>query len=100
MLDWNSSANATFHPLIQQKKMYTGKGEGSFSRFMLQYRGLPFSNRTYGILNATGSEEGVVFAHEQESTQLIYDTVLARSIMAQYTGKFKADGPQCTSSNI
>ena len=66
--------------------MSTGKGEGSIPHGILQYRGLPFSNRTYGILNVTGSDEGVAFSQEESTLQLTWDSVLSRAVMAQYTG--------------
>jgi len=46
MLSWNSSQSGYFHPLIQQKRMYTGKGRSTVPQGMLEYRGVSFLNNT------------------------------------------------------
>ena len=89
MLTWNSSSIGNFIPLIQQKRMFTGKGQESVPQGMLQYRGVPFASKQYGILNVTGINEAVAFGMSVNSTleQLTWDSVLSRAVNAQYTGK-------------
>ena len=90
MLTWNSSDIEYFNPLIQQKRMYTGKGQQDVPQGMLQYRGVPFTSKQYGILNVTGINEAVAFGMDVNSTivQLTWDSVLSRAVDAQFTGKY------------
>lgn len=93
MLSWNSSRVGAFMPLIMQKRMRTGKAEGDIPQDMLQYRGLSFQNKTWGIINATGISEGVAFSSGFESTlqPLTWDTVLLRPLQTEYTGALLCD---------
>jgi hypothetical protein len=89
MLTWKSSDIGYFNPLIQQKRMYTGKGQTDVPQEMLQYRGVPFTSKQYGILNVTGINEAVAFGMGVNSTlqQLTWDSVLSRAVNASFTGK-------------
>jgi hypothetical protein len=91
MLSYKSSDVGYFNPLIQQKRMYTGKGQQDVPQGMLQYRGVPFVSKQYGILNVTGINEAVAFGMNINTTvdQLTWDSVLSRAVNAQYTGKHK-----------
>jgi hypothetical protein len=87
-LSWNSSDLGGFLPLIQQKRMRTGRRQGSAPQDMLQYRGLPFANKTWGILNVTGVSEGVAFGNSFDpgSKPVAWDSVLSRPMQAEFTG--------------
>lgn len=89
MLTWNSSDIGHYHPLIQQKRLDTGKAAGSVPQTIYQYRGVPFSNRTWGLLNVTGIAEGVAFGNALDSskTQIAWDSVLNRPVSMAYTGE-------------
>lgn len=91
MLTWNSSDIGYFNPLIQQKRIFTGKGQADAPQEILQYRGIPFESKQYGILNMTGINEAVAFGMNVDTTaeRITFDSVLARAVSSQYTGKNK-----------
>ena len=88
MLSWNSSMIGNFHPLIQQKKMETGKAAGTFPQNALEYRGLSFFNKTWAIVNVTGVNEGVSYGSGLNVTQeqVVWDSVLSRPIGISQSG--------------
>jgi hypothetical protein len=92
MLTWNSSDIGYFNPLIQQKRMFTGKGQLDVPQKILQYRGIPFESKQYGILNMTGINEAVAFGMNVDTSveHVTFDSVLARAVSSQYTGKNSA----------
>lgn len=94
MLSWNSSDVGAFLPLIQQKKMITGKGQGSIPQNMLEYRGVPFFNKTWGAINVTGVNEGVAFGSnvDENRTVLTWDSVLSRPVNAAFSGNASEQG--------
>jgi len=89
MLTWNSSDIGYFNPLIQQKRILTGKGQEDVPQEILQYRGIPFESKQYAILNYTGINEAAAFGMDVDSTieHITFDSVLARAVSSQYTGK-------------
>ena len=88
MLSWNSSRPGAFLPLIQQKRLTTGKAQGSLPQDALQYRGLPFANKTWSIINVTGVNEGVAYGPnvDEQAEFLTWDSVLSRPIGTGYSG--------------
>ncbi|KAG7670845.1 hypothetical protein KSW81_004278 [Nannochloris sp. 'desiccata'] len=82
MLTWNSSDIGYFNPLIQQKRIFTGKGQADAPQEILQYRGIPFESKQYGILNMTGINEAVAFGMNVDTTaeRITFDSVLARAV--------------------
>lgn len=88
MLTWNSSEIGRFHPLIQQKKIATGKSRGDTPQYVLEYNGRPFFNKTFAIINTTGVNEGVYFGSnvDKRIEQTTWDSVLSRPISIQYVG--------------
>jgi hypothetical protein len=90
MLSYNFSQIGYFNPLIQQKRMQTGKAQGTRPMDMLQYKGLPFTNKTWGILNVTGVAEGSAFGIHVDpgKLQIEWDSALSRPLSLVYTGEF------------
>lgn len=88
MLSWNSSDIGHFTPLVQQKRMFTGKGLNNTFQLMAQYRGLPFNNKTWGITNVTGIDEGVAFGigFDVNEEKIAFDSALGRALAARYNG--------------
>jgi hypothetical protein len=88
-LSWNSSQIGAFHPLIQQKRLQTGKAKDSVAQGVLAYRGLPFVTKPYGLVNMTGVNEGVAFgpAFEGSESPIAFDSAIVRPTQLQYTGE-------------
>ena len=87
-LSWNRSEVGRFLPLIQQKRMQTGKAAHHFPHAIDAYRGLGFRNESWGILNMTGQNEGIsVGVMAQRSTPfLTFDSALSRAVLTEYSG--------------
>eukprot|EP00889_Picochlorum_renovo_P006742 jgi/Picre1/33772/NNA_001251.t1 len=87
MLSWNQSDIGRYLPLIQQKKIQTGKS--SYPQRIKEYRGLPFRPEAWGIINMTGQNEGVAFGDSiwKSSPFLTFDSALSRPILTEYSGK-------------
>lgn len=90
MLSFNFSQIGHFNPLIQQKRMQTGKAQGTMPMDMVQYKGLPFNNKTWGILNVTGIAEGTAFGIHVDpgQSQIEWDSALSRPLSLAYTGEY------------
>ena len=88
-LSWRQTDIGRFMPLIQQKKMFTGKRRFTLSQDIQEYRGLPFRNETWGILNMTGQNEGIQLGSSagQSSEFVTFDSALSRPILTMYYGK-------------
>lgn len=87
-LSWNASDIGRFMPLIQQKKITTGKGQNDKPQDVQQYRGIGFRNESWGIINMTGQNEGILFGDSawQSSDFITFDSALSRPISTQYSG--------------
>lgn len=87
MLSWNQSDIGRYLPLIQQKKVQTGKS--SYPQRIEEYRGLPFRPEAWGIINMTGQNEGVAYGDSlwKSSPFLTFDSALSRPILTEYSGK-------------
>jgi hypothetical protein len=88
-LSWRQTDIGRFMPLIQQKKLFTGKRRLTSSQDIQEYRGLPFRNETWGILNMTGQNEGIQLGSSawQSSEFVTFDSALSRPILTTYSGK-------------
>lgn len=77
--------------------MQTGKAQGTRPMDMLQYRGLPFINKTWGILNVTGVAEGSAFGIHVDpgKLQIEWDSALSRPLSLGYTGECVYFGTTC-----
>lgn len=86
-LSWNRSDIGNFLPLVQQKRMSTGKSKSARGQNIYEYRGLPFVNATWGILNNTGSNEGISYGGPvlASTSWLTFDSALARPIRVEYS---------------
>ena len=87
-LSWNSSDIGRFMPLIQQKKMQTGKNQNHMPQSIQQYRGVGFRNESWGIINMTGQNEGILLGDSawQSSLFVTFDSALSRPISTEYSG--------------
>ena len=87
-LSWNRSDIGRFLPLIQHKRMRTGKAEADVPHTIDAYRGLRFRNESWGILRMAGQNEGVaVGTTADRSTPFVtFDSALSRSILTEYSG--------------
>jgi len=87
-LSWNRTDVGRFLPLVQHKRMRTGKADGDVPLAVDAYRGLRFRNESWGILSMTGQNEGVsVGTGADRSTPFVtFDSALSRSVLAEYSG--------------
>lgn len=88
-LSWNSSDVGHFMPLIQQKKIKTGKSKHDSPQHVQEYRGIGFRNESWGIINMTGQNEGILLGESawQSSQFVTFDSALSRPISTEYFGK-------------
>ena len=87
-LSWNRSEIGRFLPLVQHKRVRTGKAAGELSHALEAYRGLRFRNESWGILNMTGQNEGISAGPlaERSTPFVTFDSALSRAILAEYSG--------------
>jgi hypothetical protein len=89
MLSWNPDAIGSHLPLIQHKRLRTGKAAGVLPKDVLRYNGLPYKNFTYGVVNMTGADEGTQFQQGigMEAQPAAFDSILARPLVAELKGE-------------
>ncbi|KDD74469.1 hypothetical protein H632_c1290p0, partial [Helicosporidium sp. ATCC 50920] len=77
-----------YHPYVQHKSMQTGNVRGSFPQLMLRLTGAPYVVAPRGLLNVTGSNEGLLVEDLEDSARFMaYDSVLTRVLETAYTGE-------------
>jgi len=88
MLSWNSSDIGRFDPLIQQKKLETGKSAGTIPQSVLEYRAVSFLAKPMGIHNMTGVNEGSALGPRLDGSRpaVQFDSALSRPLEAASTG--------------
>jgi len=69
--------------------MKTGKAAEDLNQDVMQYRGVAFRNETWGIINMTGSNEGISFGGPVRTSDewLTFDSALSRPILTEYSGQ-------------
>lgn len=87
-LSWNRSEIGRFLPLIQRKRVRTGKAADELPHAIDAYRGLRFRNESWGILNMTGQNEGISAGPmaERSTPFVTFDSALSRAVLAEYSG--------------
>eukprot|EP00887_Chlorella_sp_A99_P004333 scaffold15.g4333.t1 len=78
-----------FYPQVQQKKMLTDKAAGDPTQVLQEYRGLPFSRRPTGNLNASAPNEGIVMGvnYTPKNPAYSYDSLMSRIMYSATTGE-------------
>jgi hypothetical protein len=92
MLSWNPDAIGSYHPLVQHKRLRTGKAASTLPKDVLRYNGLPYMNFTRGVVNMTGADEGGQFQQGVgvDAQPAAFDSILARPLVAEAKGEAAA----------